>query len=96
MSKLPVEKPKKNLVKQGATETAQQVKAVVTKCFGSAKGKNSKIPNASLIYGVAAAALFAFAALHLTQDQYLFAILLAFLAILMFGYALVYLRSGNN
>ncbi|MDD3182871.1 MAG: hypothetical protein PHD48_08735 [Alphaproteobacteria bacterium] len=54
--------------------------------------QKENIPNASLIYGVASAILFAIALYYLFTGLWFTAILVMIVAGALFGYALVYLR----
>ncbi len=55
-------------------------------------GAKEKIPHAALIYGVASAALVAFALIHLLSGGYFTAFLLFVLAGVFFGFATHFLR----
>lgn len=60
-----------------------------------AGGGEDKIPNASLIYGVAASILFAIALYNFFTGVWFTGLLLLVLAVALFGYALVYLRFSE-
>jgi len=89
-----IEKVKKT-VPQKKQEGSQLAKAknAVSKYLSQPKEKEAKIPNASLIYGVASAVLFAASLLHLVSGQVVFALLLLLVGGLLFSYALFFIRS---
>lgn len=71
----------------------ESVGRALSKHLASGNNKNVMIPNASMIYGVASAALFAFAFYHLMVGQGVFAFLLGVLGALMFAYAVYFIRA---
>ncbi len=73
-----------------------QVKQAVSQFVAPEGLEKAHIPNASLIYGAGAAALFAFAFYHFVMGQMVFSVLLAFLGGVMFAYAVFFIRSMNN
>lgn len=58
--------------------------------------KQEKIPNASLIYGVAAAALVTIALYNFFTGVWFTGLLVLVLAVALFGFALVFMRYGGN
>lgn len=59
--------------------------------------KDEKISNISLVYGGGSAALFAFSLIHFLSGSLFLGSLLAFLALLLFGYAYYFIRyPGKN
>lgn len=64
--------------------------------FAPAKDSGeSRIPNASLIYGVGAAGLMVFAVYHLLVGQWVTFFLLMVLAVCLFGFAYHFLRNPD-
>lgn len=59
------------------------------------EGREENIPNAALIYGVAAAILFTIALYYLFTGLWLTGVLVLVLAVALFGYALVFLRYSR-
>jgi len=74
----------------------ENIHQALSKFVYSKELKDNKIPNAALIYGIASAALFAFALYHLIVGQGLFAILLSVLGVVMFAYAVFFIKSSNK
>lgn len=90
--------PRKLQKKGGGLPTLslEQVGRAVSTYLAPNGVENVRIPNAALIYGVAAAALFAFAFYHLIVGQGVFAVLLTLLGVVMFAYAVFFIRSTGK
>ncbi len=59
------------------------------------KGKDEKIPNAALVYGVSSAALLSFSLYHLFTGLWFTALLLFMVALIVFGFSLYFLRYSG-
>ncbi len=59
------------------------------------KGKDEKIPNASLVYGIFSAALLSFSLYHLFTGLWFTAFLLCVVALIVFGFSLYFLRYSG-
>lgn len=84
----------RNTPPRGTNLPSLQVKGMeIAKAFlKEGKAEQGGIPNASLIYGVASAALLSFGLYHLLTGGWVTFLLLAVLAGVLFGFALYFLR----
>jgi len=91
------DKPKRDLAKSGPRLPAVIFKAppALPKAWFQAQKRDEKIPNASLIYGLASSAMGAFALYHLFTGAWFTALLLFALAAVLFGFAFYFIRYAS-
>jgi hypothetical protein len=70
-------------------------RGVVQSFLSHQKGKEEKIPNASLVYGISSAALLSFSLYHLFTGLWFTAFLLFVVALIVFGFSLYFLRYSG-
>jgi tetrahydromethanopterin S-methyltransferase subunit B len=82
-----------NDVKRGLPSLDVRFNALVDSLRDGLQVKQENIPNASMVYGIAAAILFAIALYYFFTGLWFTGLLVLILAVALFGYALFFIRS---
>lgn len=90
------EKKPKQEIKKGLPSLDVKFNYLVESLRDGLQARQENIPNASLIYGIAAAALFTISLYYFFTGVWFTGLLVLILAVALFGYAMIFLRSTRS